>query len=153
MRSQQTHNQGLCQLFFDLAQHMSHLAWKMSLYLGSSGSNTRGESRVLEGRHVSSKALQDEGAAGRNRWGIVFTRQGVIDLPPRQISDFLPICPHPPIFDCLCCDACDKVSCDWKSLYVFTALYRTWSWAETSTLPSGSMCRTTSPTATTSTGG
>ena len=58
----------------------------VSLYLHSSRSNSRGESKALEGRRVSSKSPSrvrdgDEGVAGRMR----FPRWGVIDLPGGQI--------------------------------------------------------------------
>ena len=65
----------------------------VSLYLWSSRSNTRGESRTLEGHRVSSKSPSrvrdgDGGVAGRNGRDKCFPDKGVIDLPSRQIHDF-----------------------------------------------------------------
>ena len=61
------------------APSAAHLT--VSLYLCSSGSNARGESRALEGRRVSSKSPSrvrdgDEGVAGRNvRERIIFSKK------------------------------------------------------------------------------
>ena len=60
----------------------------MSLYLCSSGSNARGESRALEGRRVSSKSpavSKTRELLGGSTENCV-SRRGVIDLPCGQIS-------------------------------------------------------------------
>ena len=70
VRFQQKHNQGLRQLLLTMSwPRVAQLT--VSLYLCSSGSNTRGKSRALEGRRVSSKIPSmvwdvDEGVARRN---------------------------------------------------------------------------------------
>ena len=74
----------------------SHLT--MSLFLCSSGSNAQGESRALEGRRVSSRGPSrvwdgDQGVAGRNIREPFSPEWGDIDLPSRQIIDFLPSWP------------------------------------------------------------
>ena len=65
----------------------------VSLYLCSSASNARGESRAREGRRVSSKSPsrvwdRDKGSCWEERKRIVFPRGGVIDLNSKQINDF-----------------------------------------------------------------
>ena len=65
----------------------------MSLFLCSSGSNVRGESRALEGYRDSSKSPStvqngEELLGGTEERGKKFPRRGVIDLPTRQINIF-----------------------------------------------------------------
>ena len=59
----------------------------------SSGGNTRGESRALEGRRVSSKKpfkgpRQRQGSCWEEQKRTAFPRQGGIDLPFRQSNEF-----------------------------------------------------------------
>ena len=65
----------------------------VSLFLCSSGSNVRGESRALEGYRDSSKSPStvqngEELLGGTEERGKKFSRRGVIDLPTRQINIF-----------------------------------------------------------------
>ena len=91
MRFLQTHNQGLCQLLLTSAPSAPHLT--VSLYLCSSGSNARGESRAREGRRVSSKSPSrvrdgDEGVAGRKGREKYFSDKGSLICPPGKSMMF-----------------------------------------------------------------
>ena len=73
------------------APRATHL--KVSLYLCSSGSNARGESRAREGRRVSSKSPSrvrdgDEGVAGRNGQKLCFPDEGSLIYPPGKSMFF-----------------------------------------------------------------
>ena len=95
MRFQQTHNQGLHQLFlrcpWTSAPRTAHLT--VSLYLCSFGSNARGESRALEGHSVSSKSPskvlgRDKGVAGRNKREKHFPEERSLICPPGKSMIF-----------------------------------------------------------------
>ena len=67
----------------------------VSLFLCSSGSSARGEARTLQGGRVTAqKALQGSKAETRELLGGTkenrVSRLAVIDLPSRQINDFVP---------------------------------------------------------------
>ena len=66
----------------------------VSLFLGSSGSNARGESSALEGCRVSSKSLSmgwdwDKGVAWRNVRVLTSLKRGHWFRQHRQVNDFL----------------------------------------------------------------
>ena len=98
MRFQQTHNLGLRQLFltvsWDLVPCAVHLT--VPLYLCSSGSNARGESRALEGCGVISKSPSrfrdgDEGVAGRSTTEMCFPDEESFICFPGKWMILLPI--------------------------------------------------------------
>ena len=95
MHFQQTHNQGLRQLFLtvSLDHGASEAPLTVFLYLCRTGSNAQGESRALEGWCASAKSLSrvrdwDEEIAARNGREKYHPWRGVIDLPSRQVKYF-----------------------------------------------------------------